>query len=786
MRIGVSRRIVPVLLLTLLSAAGARAQLRDWQAYPSLRQVYALDASSEAIWAVTTGGLFSYAPASGEVKRYTPVEGLHGVDVVAVVSDDARGVVWVGYRDGVFDRLDPASGDVTSFFDIARADQYSDRGIRRIRVHGDSLFVATAFGLVVFDAARAEVRDTYARLATLETATPVNDALVAPLPDGGGAGLWLATEAGVVYAPADAPNLQEPSAWTLDPGSPSPAGCVVSYDGAVHACAARGAERRAGEGDWRQELVTGSPAHDLLVDGDFLYVPAESRLIRLVAGTPGQTDYLLPGYGLLTSVALGPDGTAWVGDREGGLLNYPPLGPPTGGQVTLDPARVVVPEGPYNNAIRDIALGDGGVVWASHGRVQNNITGIALTAASRRDADGHWTAFVQGEEDLPPHDLISAAVAPDGTYYAASFGGGLVAISPDGGVVTYDDANSTLVPTPGTDGQIYLGDAVPDDEGRVWVTNRASPFPYHVRAPDGTWVGIPYPPGMPTTVHPWRLVIDDFGQKWFTVRQNAANQGAGVVAVATGEPLDPTDDQARFIGQVGNNGTGLPSEDVSALAFDGEERLWIGTHRGLAIIFEPGSAFSGDPSLTTPQWARTADGSSYFLRDLDVNDFAVDPAGQLWIASTTGAWLLNADGDEALVHVTTENSPLFSDNVMAVDVDQATGRVYFATERGLLSAAAEATAPAAEPHALTVAPSPYRPAEHARGVLISGLVAETTVYVLTPDGQRIAVLDAHGGSVRWDGRDARTGEPVASGVYLVAAVAADGAQTAVGKVAVIR
>ena len=47
-------------------------------------------------------------------------------------------------------------------------------------------------------------------------------------------------------------------------------------------------------------------------------------------------------------------------------------------------------------------------------------------------------------------------------------------------------------------------------------------------------------------------------------------------------------------------------------------------------------------------------------------------------------------------------------------------------------------------------------------------------------------VDARGGSVRWDGRDERTGEPVTSGVYLVAAVAADGEETAHGKVAVIR
>jgi sugar lactone lactonase YvrE len=787
MRSAVFVRIGFVLALALVSAAGARAQLRDWRAYPSLRQVVALDASDEALWVATRGGTYAFTPSSGEVARYTPVEGLHGVDPATLVYDARRDAVWVGYDDGVLDRLDVASGAVTTFFDIARADQYADRSVRRLRVHGDTLFAATAFGLVVFDAARGEVRDTYARLATLETATPVNDALAAPLPDGSGDGLWLATERGVVYAAFDSPNLQQPSAWTLDPGAPRPAGCLAHYAGAVHACAERGAEQRQPDGTWEEVLLTGAPAFDLVVDDGSLYAPARSRVIRLTTGVTGTTDYLVTGYQLLNAFAFGPDGAAWVGDEEGGLLRLPPLGDPINGDVTLAPAQVVIPEGPHNNAIRDIAVGSGGVLWASHDNVQNQTTGIALTAASRLDGEGDWTTFVQGDHDLPPDDLLSAAVAPDGTYYAASDGSGLAAITPDGDVVTYHTDNSTLLPTPGTNNDVYLGDAQPDAAGRVWVTNRGGSLPFHVRTPEGAWTGLPAPRGMPTTINLRRIAFDDFGQLWFTARQNSGDEGAGVVVVSTGaDPLSPGDDQARHFGEVGTNGTHLPSEDVTALAFDLAGRLWIGTRRGLALIFEPGAALGGDPALATPQWARTADGASYLLRDLDVNDLAVDPAGQLWIGSTTGAWLLNAEGTAVLLQLTTENAPLFSDNVVAVDVDAATGRVYLATERGLLSVAGEATAPAAEARDLTVAPSPYRPAQHPRGVLISGLVAETTVYVLTPDGQRIAALDARGGSVRWDGLDERTGEPVASGVYLVAAVAADGAETAIGKVAVIR
>src|SRR5690606_23146114 len=228
----------------------------------------------------TRGGVFSYAPATGEIARYTTVQGLHRNEAATLLYDPARDAVWIGYDDGVFDRLDVATGAVTSFFDVARADQYSDRAIRRFRLEGDTLFLATAFGVVAFDPAREEVRSTYARLGPLEAATPVRDVLVAPLPGGAGAGLWVAPEAGVVRAPLAAPNLQQPSAWTFEDDAPRPALCLAYHDGRVHACADPGAERREDDGRWVQMLFSGMPALDLVTDGGTLYVLTQFSLVR--------------------------------------------------------------------------------------------------------------------------------------------------------------------------------------------------------------------------------------------------------------------------------------------------------------------------------------------------------------------------------------------------------------------------------------------------------------------------------------------------------------------------
>ncbi|MEM6337086.1 MAG: regulator, partial [Bacteroidota bacterium] len=70
-------------------------------------------------------------------------------------------------------------------------------------------------------------------------------------------------------------------------------------------------------------------------------------------------------------------------------------------------------------------------------------------------------------------------------------------------------------------------------------------------------------------------------------------------------------------------------------------------------------------------------------------------------------------------------------------------------------------------------------------IFVEGLVEQTIVRVLTPDGRLIAEFDAQGGRARWNARDL-AGELVPSGVYLVIAEGLNGEGTAVGKIAVVR
>ncbi|MDX1439298.1 MAG: hypothetical protein R3284_05285 [Rubricoccaceae bacterium] len=764
----------------LAGIASTQAQPGTWNAYPSLREALSVTAAGNVLWCATSGGVFSFDSATGEIRRFTTVDGLFGVGAQAIVYDGRRNAVWVGYGEGVIDRIDVETGEIQAFFDIARADQFTDKTIRRIRVRGDELYVATAFGMVVFDAVRNEVRNTYSRLGPLEPAIPVTDVLFSPLPEGSD-GIWMGTPEGVVYAQANNPNLQQPSAWTLDPNSPPEVTSLAFFQNRVNAATSADTYRRLQDGSWAQVYFTQDPISSLEVVGQTMFGISDLRLFRLQDGV-GISRVVIEGYSELRDLTETSNGDLWLADGLSGLSNLPVL-PEGTGDFTVQVDQAVVPAGPFMNEIAGLATGSDGSLWMSHERVAGRV-GISSLL------DDEWVIFSNQNGALPPAQAQyeSMTITSDGSVYAGSQGDGLTRIQPSGAVTTYDDSNSTLENVVGSDPDfIVVGDVVEDQNGNIWVTNRSASTPIHVLSPDGNWTGIPYPPGIPSSITFDRIIVDSFDQKWMTAELATASGGEGLVAYSSGtDPFSSADDQGLHLRDVGIAGTGLPNEQVNALAFDLEERLWIGTARGLATIFTPGAAFGGNPALVTPQWARTEDGASFFLRDLNINDIAVDPANQKWLASTTGAWLISAEGDEVLLNFTTENSPLFSNNVLAVSVDESTGRIYFATDSGLLSYDGEATAAVEEVQDLDVAPSPYRPDVHSRGVLISGLVAETEVRILTIDGQNIATIQGQGGSVRWDGRDERTGELVGSGVYLVAAVAANGEGTAHGKIAVIR
>ncbi|MEM1093382.1 MAG: two-component regulator propeller domain-containing protein [Bacteroidota bacterium] len=777
-------RCVPAFLLVLLMLpVAAAAQSGAWQAHPSLRQATGIASSATDLWVATTGGVYRYAPSSGEVRRFSPADGLSAPDTSTVAYDAVRDAAWVGFRNGVLNRIDAQTDAVTSFLDIARAEQFAQRSINRIVLQGDSLLIATGFGVVVFDAIRGEVRDAYTRFADFDRGTAAFDALVAPLPDGR-AGLWVATAAGIAYAPLNGVNLQDPSVWTTEGVADEPMSvfALAFFNGAVYAGTSQDLRRRDARGYTRLNL-TGRGVRAFHTTPDALYATERFRFLSVDTDGRG-TGHTEDTFQDPQDVTTGPDGSVWLADLNQGLVR---IQPPTQTALTIE--GTFTPSGPYHRDFSDLAMDAEGNLWTS--------AAVRDGGIYRRTPGDEWTSInrITTPSLGDDNNYTKIFAAPDGTIWAASEGDGILRLAPDGTLTPFDAGNSSLVNATGTSDFIIGGGAAQDRDGVVWVTTRASRRPLHVYQPDDTWTALfPYVgDGLGTTASAYGdIYIDAFDQKWIIVRnENNLRLTKGLLVIDTGTtPTDQSDDSFRFFGTEGGAGSGLPSIGVNAIVEDNDGLIWMATDNGIAFMLNNGIV-ARDPSAL-PIWPARANRQQgedpYLLRGLQVNDIAIDPANRIWAATDEGAFLVQSvEGGYVIdAQFTASNSPLLSNTVLDVAVSPVSGRVFFSTDRGLISYQGDAVQPAAEVQDLFVYPNPVRLSEvDAPTIFIEGLVDDTDVRILTITGDVVAQVPARGGRIRWDGRD-RSNALVPSGMYLVVAVSNAGEGTAYGKIAVIR
>ncbi len=755
---------------------------RSWTAHTSAREVTSLSAGQEVVWVASTGGIFGYYPETGEIERYTAAEGLYDVNARAVIWDSKRKFVWIGYADGVFDRLDISSGNVSTYFDIYRSERFPSKAINKMGVWGDSLLIATGFGVVIFDPIRDEVRDTYSRFGSLPAATSVNDVLVDLVP-GGETGVWVSTDVGVAYAPLSVQSLQDPSAWTSETAViPAPrVKNIIYHHDRLYVGTSFGLGRRMEDGSYERVGSSTREILDLEILEDQILAVTPFRLRAY--DIRGQETIIVGGYDDLRAVATNSNGDVWLGDADKGVNHYVKVA----GTFSLDLiSNELYPEGPFDSPFGDLEIGQDGSLWATAQ------LGVSRSGFYRMTPSQEWTNFTSRfiEELRGRGGYWRVHVDNFGAAWAASRGRGLAQVSTENVVMTYDQTNSTLLPAAGTQSYVIVGGVASDEDGTLWVTNTNSPYPLHVRTQDGTWsrLLLPICDGVPQNSTLGDIFIDSNDIKWMVLLERGnLNLTRGLLILDTNDsPEDVTDDVCTYYATPGSNGSGLPGTQIYSLAEDLSGRVWVGTSGGPAY-FRSGAFAANDPSLQAvwPVWAERTFGT-YVLNGLRVNDIAIDPSNRLWMATSLGVYLLSeSDGFRQVEYFSSDNSPLFSDMVITVAVEGSSGRVFLGTDKGLISLLSDAIEPSEYTRDLFIYPNPV---ELVSGVepqiYIEGLVAETEISVMAVHGELIRRMQVRGGRGIWDGRD-QEGDLVPSGMYVIVAMGKNGEGVAYGKVAVI-
>lgn len=228
---------------------------------------------------------------------------------------------------------------------------------------------------------------------------------------------------------------------------------------------------------------------------------------------------------------------------------------------------------------------------------------------------------------------------------------------------------------------------------------------------------------------------------------------------------------------------------IRCIKEDREHNMWIGTDQGPFYVTDKVFEATDQPTLTQVKVPRN-DGTNYadyLLSGVDITCIAIDKANRKWFGtSNNGIYLISADNMEQIHNFTATNSPLLSNNIESLAINDDTGEVYIGTNKGLCSYIGDATTPSEQMDKENVwaYPNPVKP-DYTGLITITGLSFDADVKIVTTNGTLVNQGRSNGGTYTWDGNDLK-GRRVASGIYMVETATSDGSQGTVCKIAVVR
>ncbi|MEQ9280487.1 MAG: two-component regulator propeller domain-containing protein [Balneola sp.] len=769
--------IFSVLLLFCCVVDLSAQSILDWQSYTSFRSVSDITEDSKGrIWMTTEGGVL-VTENSKVIKTLTPIQELARLDGSTIIYSEELKKIFIGYLTGEIDVVDENDFQVEKLTDIKRNNSFSQKAINDFYLLENSLFVATDFGLVEYNLNGLFVKDTYTKFGNFNTAIPVNTILE----DSGV--LYLGTEEGIAFtiqdgsfSSSDWENYTDSDGYTSESTE-----ALGFFDNELYASTLV-ENYKLTDGTWGINSEFGNAVIvDYKTTNNFIIALSEEMIYHKEGTQNFHSSSLQGSIGTVISREPFTD-TILVGTRINGL-----------GILDLynDTISYETQEGPYVNFFEGLNFYDGVLISGST-RSSSRREEIDKTRGFYIFENGEWENY--NEIITPDFQNVVyrqpfKTTASENYYYFGSWGTGVVRFDKETDEIKlFDETNSTLRGWP-QDNELYpvISGLETDSNNDVWLVSRYGNTPLYRQTPgDDDWQQFQENSAVSSSDLYENLFIDSFDQKWIAL-QNAQSSGTGLLVIDTKNPEDESDDVGVKL-QSGTNSGNLPDSKVNVIVEDKNGEVWIGTSRGIAKFIFPELIVEGSIQERTAQWLINEDTSAvsrFLLRDVNATAMAVNAANEKWIGSANqGIYLLNAEGSKILKRFTMDNSPLFSNSIKSIAINDVTGEVFIGTDVGLISYQGIPNKSVSKMEELKVFPNPFSYKKNDL-VFIEGLSDKTIVKVLGVDGMVVNSFTTNGGRVSWDGRDS-TGGMLGSGVYFVVAVDSEGNSKGVGKVVIVR
>ena len=747
----------------------------DLYSYNNVKDIVKVD---EVIYALVDNAIFTYDTATEEINKLSSVQGLSGETTSSMHYNKSFQRLFIGYENGLLEVVDN-DGTITISSDIVSFNQSGRKRINHIKEFNNKLYLSTPFGIVVYDIEKLEFGDTYFignNSSSLEVyQTEIMDGFI-----------YAATNDGVFKADLTSNLLIDFNNWEQQFFSRN-ISKITMFNEQLYVVEGKAIYKMNGS-DLIEEINFTQNITAIKSSNTYLSVVFNSfaKILDLELNAVFEVSATSEFEYTLNNIFTEND-SVYLATKEYGILKS---------RLSLPNSYTEIhPEGPLDNDIFSITAQNNSL-WVVYGGYDDTNTPINNKKGFSRFNGEQWVNTVFNSS--LPSDLVQVTIDPNNenkVYISALGVTSNIDIKPTGGVLvvendvitqTYNHLNSSFEPIQVSLPSINIrvsGSAF-DNQGNLWATNYETGEELKKLSASGQWSSIDLS-SIKTNNVPGlnEVVVDKSNSVWIGTRKN------GLYV------YNENGNRKKALITTTNSGN-LPDVNVRTIAIDASNRVWIGTNLGM-VVYNNASGVFDDSTPNGYPVVINGDENGFgerLLGDQKINSIVIDGAENKWFGTDNGGVIYtNPNGQKTLANFSMKNSPLPSDKIKKIAVDRSLGKVYFATDKGMVAYNSN-VAPFGDVLAAVYAyPNPAL-INH-QTITIDGrkgthLPKGTNVKILDVAGNLVYETNVvegqelQGGKVVWNKKNL-AGNPVASGIYIVLLSNEDASETAFTKIAIV-
>jgi len=777
-----------ILLFFVKGLFGQTADNDAWEGYFSYTKIQAVVDGGDKIYAASENAIFSYDLITEERETITTINGLSGEYISTMHYSIDYDLLIIGYQSGLMEIYSLTTKTVLKVVDILNKTSIppENKQINHFFEDETSVYISTNYGISVYDLEALEFGDTY-YIGANGSQIQINQTFI------NGNLIYAATNTGLKAADINSSNLIDFQTWnTLFPGNFI---ALNRVQGVIYTLKSDNTLHQIIGTTLTLVLNFSNDVLELKNNAENLLVVTTVDVQRYDTNLTLLENYTLPEeFNTPLTSGLFKTNIIFIGTENEGLLKNSVSFP--------NDFLAVYPDGPLQNTPFSLKYGYGHL-WVTFGDydVYFNPSPFKKLGFSYYENE-IWTSIsydsIQQTIQKPVFNLNDIEINPlnSNEVFISSFHHGLLNFQKNYSIELLDETNSglhslVLAGAPNYK-SIRVSDTEFDNQGYLWTLTSLLEEPLKRFNPaTNQWQSYSFSAIINDPIND-EIGFEEFtigpdGTKWVTTANN------GVIG------FNETGNLIKQI--VGEDPANLPSNYIRALALDKNNVLWIGTLKGLRILYNTSNFFTEETIQTEPI-VILEDGLPKELLELQfITDIIVDGSNNKWISTAdAGVFYLSSDGQKTIYHFTKDNSPLPSNNVNTMAQNKDNGTIYFGTTRGLVSFKAGGSSPSNSLEDTFVYPNPVRPGFNLEldKVKIQNLSENVNIKITDVEGNLVAEaesntnlrfngnnLEIDGGTAYWNGKNLAN-KTVASGVYVVMISDLDNLETKVLKIMLIR